>query len=101
MYRVLIVDDESIVRMGIRDLIEWEEEGFTVCGEGKDGRDGLAKVLELQPDLVLVDIKMPGLSGIDLIREAREQGYQGHFIILTGYSEFEFAKSRMVSGNIS
>ena len=73
MYRVLIVDDESIVRMGIRDLIEWEDEGFEVCGEGKDGRDGLAKVLALQPDLVLVDIKMPGLSGIDLSREAREQ----------------------------
>lgn len=47
MYRVLIVDDESIVRMGIRDLIEWEDEGFEVCGEGKDGRDGLAKVLAL------------------------------------------------------
>lgn len=98
MYRVLIVDDESIVRMGIRDLIEWEDEGFEVCGEGKDGRDGLAKVLALQPDLVLVDIKMPGLSGIDLIREAREQGYQGHFIILTGYSEFEFAKSAITYG---
>ncbi len=98
MYRVLIIDDEEIVREGIRDLIDWEAEGFEICAEGRDGRDGLKKTLEFEPDLVLVDIKMPGLSGIELIRAAREEGFEGNFIILTGYSEFDYAKSAIILG---
>lgn len=98
MYKVMIIDDEEIVRMGIRDLIDWEAEGYYICAEGKDGREGLTKLLDTWPDLVLVDIKMPGLSGIELIKAAREQNFQGHFIILTGYSEFEFAKSAITFG---
>lgn len=98
MYKVMIIDDEVIVRQGIYNIIDWEEEGFFICAEGKDGRDGLQKVLSMKPDVVLVDIKMPGLSGIELIRMAKEQGFEGHFIILTGYSEFEFAKSAVSLG---
>lgn len=45
MYKVMVIDDEEIVRMGIRDLIDWEKEGFYICGEGRDGRDGLEKLL--------------------------------------------------------
>lgn len=98
MYKVMIIDDEEIVRTGLKNLVNWENEGFYICGEGKDGRDGLAKLLEEWPDLVLVDIKMPGLSGLELIKAAREQNFEGHFIILTGYSEFEFAKSAISFG---
>lgn len=98
MYKVMIIDDEEIVRAGLRNLVDWETEGFYICAEGKDGRDGLAKLLEEWPDLVLVDIKMPGLSGLELIKAAREQKFGGHFIILTGYSEFEFAKSAISFG---
>lgn len=98
MYKVMIIDDEEIVRTGLKNLVNWENEGFYICGEGKDGRDGLAKLLEKWPDLVLVDIKMPGLSGLELIKAAREQNFEGHFIILTGYSEFEFAKSAISFG---
>ncbi|MFR8169791.1 MAG: response regulator [Marvinbryantia sp.] len=98
MYKVMIIDDEEIVRMGIRDLIDWEKEGFCICAEGRDGRDGLEKLLQYEPDVALVDIKMPGLSGIDLIRAAREKNYNGYFVILTGYSEFEFAKSAIQLG---
>lgn len=92
VYKVMVIDDEEIVRMGLRNLVNWEEEGYYICEEGKDGREGLAKILEYWPDLVLVDIKMPGLSGLDLIKAAREKNFQGHFVILTGFSEFEFAK---------
>lgn len=98
MYHVMIIDDEETVRWGLKDLIPWEEEGFLLCPDGKDGRDGLQKVLLHQPDLVLADIKMPGMSGIELIAAAREQGFEGNFIILTGYSEFEFAKSAISLG---
>lgn len=98
MYRAMIIDDEEIVRWGIRDLIDWEASGFELCEDGKDGRDGLKKLLAAAPNLALVDIKMPGIQGIELIRLAREAGFRGHFVILTGYSEFEFAKAAISLG---
>lgn len=98
MYKAMIIDDEPVVRWGIRDLIDWEAEGFCLCEDGKDGRDGLAKLLLNVPDLVLVDIKMPGQNGLELISAAKEAGFYGYFIILTGYSEFEFAKSAISLG---
>lgn len=98
MYQVMIIDDEMIVRDGIKCLIDWEDYNFEVCAEGYDGKDGLKKVLEYSPDLVLVDVKMPGMSGIELIREAKKAGFEGKFIILTGYSDFEFAKSAVSLG---
>lgn len=94
----MIIDDEKIVREGICDLIDWNAEGYRLVPGGKDGREGLAGILRYQPDLVLVDIKMPGLSGLELIQEAKKQGFLGHFIILIGYSEFEYAKKAISMG---
>lgn len=98
MYRLLIIDDELMLREGIKILIPWNEYGFEITSDASDGREGLKKVLELLPDLVLIDIKMPGMSGIDLIKAAREQGFKGKFIILTGHSDFDFAKSAISLG---
>jgi two-component system, response regulator YesN len=98
MYKVIIIDDEDIVRAGIRTLINWNEINFDVCAEGKDGRDGLQKILQFNPHLVLVDIKMPGLSGLEVIKESKERGFNGQFIILSGYSEFEYAKTAISLG---
>ena len=98
MYQLMIIDDEPIVRAGIRQLIPWSNYNFEVCAEGVDGKDGLKKLLDCSPDLVLVDIKMPGMNGLELIREAKKQGFDGKFIILTGYSDFEFAKSAVSLG---
>lgn len=98
MYKVMIIDDEAMIRWGIHDLLDWEKEGFAFCEDGKDGKDGLRKLLEYRPDLALVDIKMPGIGGLELIREAKEAGYEGYFIILTGYAEFEFAKEAIKYG---
>ncbi|HEY5561087.1 MAG TPA: response regulator [Clostridiaceae bacterium] len=93
MLKVLIVDDEPMVREGLKSIIQWEENGFYICGEGIDGRDGLNKIIELEPDLVLMDIRMPGIHGIELISEARSRGFKGKIIILTGYSDFGYAQS--------
>lgn len=98
MYQMVIVDDEPIVREGLKKLITWEDYGFQICSEGIDGIDGLNQVLKHKPDLVLVDVKMPGLNGLELIRRAKEHGHSGYFIILTGYSDFEFAKSAISLG---
>lgn len=100
MYRVLIVDDEEYIRVGIRSIIDWEAYGFRVIDEAKDGLEGRDKALELLPDLILADIRMPGLSGIELIEVLRKEGYKGKVIILTGYSDFEYAR-RAVSLNVS
>jgi two-component system response regulator YesN len=94
----MIIDDEPVVRAGIKKLISWENYNFELCAEGIDGKDGLRKVLDFSPDLVLVDVKMPGMSGIELIREAKKEGFEGKFIILTGYSDFDFAKSAISLG---
>lgn len=98
MYQLMIIDDEPVVRAGIKQLIPWEEYNFEICTEATDGKDGLKKLLEYLPDLVLVDIKMPGMNGLELIKEARKHDFEGKFIILTGYSDFEFAKSAVSLG---
>lgn len=98
MYQLMIIDDEPIVRAGIRQLIPWSDYNFEVCAEGVDGKDGLKKLLEYSPDLVLVDVKMPGMNGLELIREAKKRDFEGKFIILTGYSDFEFAKTAVSLG---
>ena len=94
----MVIDDEEMIRWGVRDLLNWEAEGFVFCEDGEDGKDGLRKLLQHHPDLALVDIKMPGMGGLELIHEAKEAGYEGCFIILTGYAEFEFAQSALRHG---
>lgn len=96
--RVLVIDDEPNVRLGIKMLIPWEKEGFEIIGEGTDGIDGLNKIIELKPKLVLIDIRMPGLSGLEVIEEAKKRGFNGKFIITTGYSDFEYARKALRLG---
>lgn len=98
MYNVVIIDDEQTVREGIRTLLAWEDMGFTIVAEDSDGEDGLNTVLRCQPDVALVDVRMPGMSGIELISEARKKGYKGFFLILSGYSDFKYAKSAISLG---
>ncbi|WP_160683347.1 response regulator [Clostridium sp. C2-6-12] len=98
MLSVLIIDDEPNVRLGLRKIVPWEENGFQVCGEGQDAEDGFEKIMTLSPDIVLIDIKLPGKLGTDVIREAREVGFTGKFIIVSGYSNFEYAKTGIKYG---
>lgn len=92
MLKVLIADDEPYVREGIKNIVPWEECGFVVCGEGIDGDDTYEKICDLNPDLVLIDIKMPGKLGLDVIKESVKNGFKGKFVIISGYSDFEYAK---------
>ena len=97
-YRVLIADDEQIVREGLKYIIDWEKDGFFICGEAENGEDALKKMKLLSPDLVLLDIRMPRLSGTELIEAARKNGYTGEFIILSGYSDFSYAQTAIRYG---
>lgn len=98
MLNVLIIDDEPNVRLGLRKIVPWDENGFQVCGEGQDAEDGFEKIMNLFPDIVLIDIKLPGKLGTDVIKEAREAGFAGKFIIVSGYSNFEYAKTGIKYG---
>lgn len=98
MLKVLIIDDEPNVRRGLRKIVPWEENGFEVCGEGQDAEDGFDKIMNLNPDIVLIDIKLPGKLGTEVIKEAREAGFTGKFIIISGYSNFEYAKTGIKYG---
>ncbi len=98
METLLIADDEKNIRDGLKCILDWEELGFTLCGEAANGEEALSSILKNNPSLVLLDIRMPKLSGIDIIRIAREQGYSGRFIILSGYSDFAYAQAAIRYG---
>ncbi len=94
MYRVLIVEDEDIIRKGIAYTMDWMGMGCTIVGEAASGVEGLSRMKELSPDIVLADIMMPVMDGIEMIRKAREDEEISSFksIILTSYADFDYAK---------
>ncbi len=98
MLNVMLVDDEHNVRQGIKMMIPWAELGLQVICEGEDGEDGLKKILAHNPDIVVADVKMPGMSGIQMIEAAIKRGFAGKFIILSGYSDFTYAKEAISLG---
>lgn len=98
METVFIADDELSIREGLKCIINWEEAGFTLCGEASNGKDALDRILAMQPSLVMLDVKMPKIHGTEVIRLAREAGYQGKCIILSGYSDFKYAQEAIKNG---
>lgn len=95
---VLIVDDEQIVREGLRYIIDWNTLGFCICGEAANGEDALEMIRQYRPGLVLLDIRMSGMLGTELMEKARSEGFSGAFIILSGYSDFKYAQTALQFG---
>lgn len=92
MYTVIVVDDEEELRKALIRKVSWEEIGFQVIGEAENGIEALELVEKLEPDLLLSDIKMPFLSGIELAREVREIRPTMHIAFLSGYDDFSYAQ---------
>lgn len=97
MFKVLIVEDENIIRKGLIYMIDWLKVNCIVVGEAVDGVDGLNKIEKLEPDIVVTDIRMPFKDGIEMISESIYD-YNYEAIIISGYSEFEYAKSAISLG---
>lgn len=95
MYRLLIVDDEQIVLDSIRFIIEKNFTDVVVAGTARSGREAIEKAENLKPDIIFMDIMMPGINGIDAIREIRSRLNNVMFIILTAYDQFDFAKEAL------
>jgi len=96
MYKVLLVDDEPMIREGLRTLLEWESLGYEVVDTAANGKDALQKCEQHELDLIIVDIRMPEMNGLELIRTIRENGGSMHVLILSGYADFEYAKQAIV-----
>lgn len=98
MWTVLLVEDEVFVRETIVELIEWEKYGFTVIGEAGNGEEALEFIKQNEPNLVITDILMPIMNGIDLLKKAKESGINSLFVMLSCLNDFEYVRQAMEYG---
>ena len=99
MIKVLIVDDEILIRVGIKSCIDWEANGFEIIGLAADGAEALKMIRENKPDLVMTDIKMPNMDGLELIERIKNQYPEIRIIVLSCYNELDFIKKAMKLGS--
>jgi len=97
-YKVFFVEDEAITREGIRDNVDWQASGFEFCGEASDGEMALPLLRTAQPDVLITDIKMPFMDGLQLSKIMRERMPWVKIIILSGHDEFEYAQQAIKLG---
>ena len=100
LYRIILVDDEEEVRKSIIRKIDWQSVGFTVVGDAENGEDALEKIENLEPDVVLTDIRMPYMDGLTLAEKIRQRYPSMKIVIFSGYDDFDYAK-RAIKLNVT
>jgi YesN/AraC family two-component response regulator len=95
---IFIVDDEPVIRSSLKNLIQARPEYFTVCGEAINGLDALDKIAVLKPDIVITDIRMPEMDGLELIRQLKDTGLRISMIVLSAYDDFYLVKQSFLLG---
>jgi two-component system response regulator YesN len=98
MIKLLIVEDEQTIREGLVQTIDWETYGIEVCGQAGNGLEALERLQHSKPDIILTDIRMPKMDGLEFIRRARETNLDFEVILLSGYNDFEYAKQGIQLG---
>ena len=98
MYKMIVVDDEYFVRLGIPETEDWAKYGVEVVATAVNGKDGLEKIRALKPDVVISDVKMPIMNGVEMVKTLHDENFDGMMIMLSGYNDFEYAKSVLESG---
>lgn len=98
MLKVVLVEDETVIREGIRDSVPWEEYGYKFVGEAQDGEMALAVIRQTRPDVLITDIKMPFLDGLSLSRIVSEEFPKTKIVIISGYDDFEYARTAIEIG---
>lgn len=98
MIKIFLVEDESIIRQGIKNNIDWASNGFELVGEAGDGEYAYPMILKSQPDILLTDVKMPFMDGLELSRLVKKALPRTKIIILSGYNEFDYAKEAIKIG---
>lgn len=96
MIKLLIVDDEPLVQIGIKSMLNWADYGIEICGAAMNGAVALDMIEEYSPEIVIADIRMPIMNGLELAKTCRDTyGRIPLFIILTRYEEFELARQAL------
>lgn len=98
MYKVLVVDDELLVRVGIKSLLDWESHGFQYAGDAPDGTKGLEEIESARPHIVLTDIVMPNMDGLTLIGKVKETYPSTRIIVLSSHNDYEYVRQAMKLG---
>ncbi len=92
MYKVVVVEDEKRVRQGIVMGTDWSKINCLVMGEAANGEEGIAMILKCRPDIVITDIRMPKMMGLEMVEKIQELGLEPHVIFLTAYDDFVYAQ---------
>lgn len=98
MYSVLIVDDEKIVKLAIKSMIKWADSEFELAGTASDGYIALKMCEKNKPDIIITDLKMPHMDGIELIKKLNEMNFDGEILVLSNYNDFELVREAMKYG---
>jgi two-component system response regulator YesN len=98
MYSMLIVDDEYLVRVGIRETIEWKDHSIEIIGDADNGRTGLELAIKYNPDIIITDVRMPDLDGLEFLKATKAANLNSVVIILSGYEEFDYVRTALRSG---
>ena len=97
-FTAVLADDELSVLEGVKTAIDWKSLGIRIAALASNGHDALDAIIKHKPDLAIIDIRMPGLTGIDVIQRSRNAGIRTDFIILSGYDDFSYARDAMRYG---
>lgn len=98
MWRVVIIEDEDLLREGLKSCFDWEKKGFEIVGDADNGRKALELIREKRPDVVFTDIKMPFMDGITMTERLKDEFPEMKVVIISGYDEFEFARRALKAG---
>lgn len=98
MTSVFVVDDDAIMRMSLHMMIDWENEGFVWMGEAENGKEALEHIDEIHPQIVITDVKMPGMDGVSLIRELKKYRHPPAVLVLSSYDDYELVRESMRLG---
>ena len=98
MIKVFLVEDEFAIREGIRRTVNWEKEGFVLCGEAGDGEMAYPLILKEKPEILITDIRMPFMDGLELCRLVKEALPSVRILILSGYDDFSYAQEAIRIG---
>ncbi|MFR3705256.1 MAG: response regulator [Acutalibacter sp.] len=100
MYTVVIIDDEPWALQGLAEIIDWSSHGFSIIGQFTDPDEAFEFLCEKEPDVVFTDIRMPGLSGLDLIEMSHREGLNCEFVLISSYEDFDAAQKRDSSASV-
>ena len=98
MYQVLIVDDEPIVKIALRSMLDWSALGFHICATASNGEEALEMAEKFHPDLIICDLKMPVMDGLELIRTVKDRKMDCEFLVISNYEDFNYVRTALVLG---